>query len=139
MADLQRFIDAQKTDYAIALAEIKNGRKRSHWMWYIFPQIQGLGHSDMAKRYAINSIDEAEEYLNDEVLGQRLIEICTELLRLENNDANAIFGDPDDLKLKSSMTLFASLPDAYPVFESLLEKFFDGAKDERTLHLLGEG
>jgi uncharacterized protein (DUF1810 family) len=123
MSDLQRFIDAQETDYPIALGEIKNGRKRSHWMWYIFPQIQGLGHSDTAKLYAIKNIDEAEDYMNDPVLGQRLIEICTALLQLETSDAYQIFGSPDDLKLKSSMTLFASLPDAYPVFQSVLEKY----------------
>ncbi|MCC8423711.1 DUF1810 domain-containing protein [Mucilaginibacter sp. UR6-11] len=138
MSNLQRFINAQETDYAAALNEIKNGRKRSHWMWYIFPQLQGLGHSDTAKYYAIKDIDEAEAYIKDSVLGQRLIEICTELLKLQSDDAYEIFGSPDDLKLKSSMTLFASLPDAYPVFQSVLQKFFNGQPDEKTLHLLGE-
>ncbi len=138
MEDLERFINAQEQEYAIALAEIKNDRKRSHWMWYIFPQIQGLGFSEMAKRYGIKNIDEAEAYMQHPVLGQRLIEICTELLQLKSNDAYAIFGSPDDLKLKSSMTLFASLPDAYPVFKSILDKFFNGESDSKTLHLIGE-
>lgn len=138
MDDLQRFIDAQENDYAIALAEIKNGRKRSHWMWYIFPQIQGLGFSETSKRYAIKDLDEAEAYIKHPVLGQRLIEICTGLLNLKSNDAYQIFGSPDDRKLRSSMTLFASLPDAYPVFKSVIDKFFNGAMDSATLHLLGE-
>ncbi|MDB5002573.1 MAG: calpastatin [Mucilaginibacter sp.] len=138
MEDLERFIKAQEQDYAIALAEVKNGRKRSHWMWYIFPQIQGLGFSEMAKRYGIKSLDEAEAYIQHPVLGQRLIEICTALLQLKSNDAYAIFGSPDDMKLKSSMTLFASLPDAYPVFQSILDKFFNGEPDSKTLHLIGE-
>lgn len=138
MDDLQRFIDAQAGDYADALAEIKHGRKRSHWMWYVFPQLQGLGFSEMSKRYAIKNLDEAEAYINHPVLGQRLIEICTELLNLETNNAHEVFGSPDDLKLRSSMTLFASLPDAYPVFKSVLDKFFGGAMDKATLHMLGE-
>jgi len=138
MEDLERFINAQEQEYAIALAEIKNDRKRSHWMWYIFPQIQGLGFSEMSKRYAIKSLDEAEAYMQHPVLGQRLIEICTALLQIKSNDAHAIFGNPDDLKLKSSMTLFASLPDAYPVFQSVLDKFFNGETDSQTLHLIGE-
>lgn len=138
MDDLQRFIDAQERDYADALAEIKKGRKRTHWMWYIFPQIQGLGFSEMSKRYAIKDLDEAEAYINHPVLGQRLIEICSELLKLQSNGAHEIFGSPDDMKLRSSMTLFASLPDAYPVFKSVIDKFFNGEMDNATLQLLGE-
>ncbi|MDB5156098.1 MAG: calpastatin [Mucilaginibacter sp.] len=138
MDDLQRFIDAQEADFTIALAEIKNGRKRSHWMWYIFPQLRGLGSSDNAMYYGIQNIDEAEEYINHPVLGQRLMEICLALLQLKSNNANEIFGSPDDLKLRSSMTLFASLPDAYPVFQSVLEKFFNGEPDDKTLRLIGE-
>ncbi len=138
MADLKRFIDAQEKTYDNALAEVKAGRKITHWMWFIFPQISGLGASDTSRFYAIKNIDEAEAYIKDPILGQRLIEICIELLRLETDDAYAIFGDPDDMKLRSSMTLFASLPDAYPVFRSVLEKFFDGENDEKTMHLLGE-
>lgn len=139
MDDLQKFIDAQEDDYATALSEIQNGRKRSHWMWYIFPQIQGLGFSGMSKRYAIKDLDEAEAYINHPVLGQRLIEICSALLELDSNDPHAIFGSPDDMKLRSSMTLFASLPDAYPVFKSVLDKYFNGDMDDATLRLLGEG
>jgi uncharacterized protein (DUF1810 family) len=138
MDDLQRFIDAQESDYANALAEIKKGRKRTHWMWYIFPQILGLGFSEMSKRYAIKDLDEAEAYINHPILGQRLIEICSELLKLQSNDAHEIFGSPDDMKLRSSMTLFAALPDAYPVFKSVIDKFFNGAMDGATLRLLGE-
>src|SRR6186713_3261128 len=114
--NLERFIDAQEASYEIALSEIKSGRKRSHWMWYIFPQIQGLGFSDISKFYAIKDLDEAENFLNHPVLGKRLIDICNELLALPGNDANAILGSPDDLKLKSSMTLFASLNNSNGVF-----------------------
>ncbi|HEU5052309.1 MAG TPA: DUF1810 domain-containing protein [Hanamia sp.] len=135
---LQRFINAQERDYQIALSEIQKGRKRSHWMWYIFPQIKGLGFSQTSKFYAIKNINEAEEYLADPVLGKRLIEISSELLKLKTNDANQVFGSPDDLKLKSSMTLFGSLPNTDPVFEYVLKKFFDGEKDEKTLRILSE-
>ena len=135
---LQRFIDAQQSDYENALSEIKNGRKRSHWMWYIFPQIKGLGLSETSKFYAIKNISEAEEYVAHPVLGKRLIDISNELLNLQTNDAKQVFGSPDDLKLKSSMTLFASLLKSNPVFESVLQKFFQGQKDEKTLHILSE-
>ena len=96
--NLERFVNAQKQDFQIALSEIKNGRKRSHWMWYIFPQIQGLGFSDTSKFYAIKNLDEADEFLRHPVLGTRLIVICNELLVLPGNNATAIFGSPDDLK-----------------------------------------
>ncbi|MGN6603866.1 MAG: DUF1810 domain-containing protein [Ginsengibacter sp.] len=135
---LQRFIDAQERDYQIALSEIQKGRKRSHWMWYIFPQIKGLGFSETSKFYAIKNIGEAEEFLADPVLGKRLIEISKELLKLKTNDANQIFGSPDDLKLKSSMTLFASVPNSDRVFQSVLEKYFNGQKDTRTLKIISE-
>lgn len=131
--NLKRFIEAQETDYAIALSEVKNGRKQSHWMWYIFPQIQGLGFSETSKFYAIKDVNEAEEFLRHPVLGSRLIDICHQLLALKSNDANRIFGSPDDVKLKSSMTLFSSLPDTNPVFQLVLDKFFNGTKDNRTL------
>ncbi len=139
MADdnLQRFIDAQQRDYAIALREIKNGRKQSHWMWYIFPQVQGLGFSSTSKYYAIKDLNEATAYLKHDVLGTRLIEICNELLTLKINDAHKIFGSPDDMKLKSSMTLFAALQNTNPVFQSVLDKFFNGNKDSRTLEIIG--
>jgi uncharacterized protein (DUF1810 family) len=135
---IERFLDAQKTDYAIALSEIKNGRKRSHWMWYIFPQIQGLGFSETSKYYAIKDIAEAGAFLNHPVLGERLVSICKALLDLKENKANGIFGSPDDIKLKSSMTLFASVPKADPVFQSVLDKFFDGKQDRATLRLISE-
>jgi uncharacterized protein (DUF1810 family) len=135
---LQRFLDAQATDYAQALAEIKNGRKRSHWMWYIFPQIQGLGFSSTSKHYAIQDLAEATAYLQHPVLGKRLVEISTALLGLAGSDANRVFGSPDDLKLKSSMTLFAAVPGADAVFEKVLAKFFGGVRDGKTLQLLGK-
>ena len=112
---LQRFIDAQEKDYETALAEISQGRKRSHWIWYIFPQIQGLGFSETSKFYAIKNIDEAAEYLKHPVLGERLIRICHALIKNPGDDANKILGSPDDMKLKSSMTLFAALPGRYNV------------------------
>jgi uncharacterized protein (DUF1810 family) len=135
---LKRFIQAQEADYKIALSEIKNGRKQSHWMWYIFPQVQGLGFSETSRYYAIKDINEAEEFLKHPVLGSRLIQICHELVKLKSNDANAIFGSPDNVKLKSSMTLFSSLDNTDPVFQSVLDKFFNGAKDKRTLQILGK-
>ncbi|TGE15787.1 DUF1810 domain-containing protein [Hymenobacter elongatus] len=134
---LHRFLTAQETAYTQALQEIKAGRKRSHWMWYIFPQLQGLGFSETSKLYAIQGRQEAEAYLKHPVLGSRLVSICQELLKLESGDANRIFGAPDDLKLKSSMTLFSSL-DSNPVFQAVLEKFFRGSPDDKTLALLGK-
>lgn len=133
---LQRFIDAQQSDYETALSEIKRGRKQSHWMWYIFPQIQGLGFSATSKLYAIRNLQEAQEYLIHPLLGKRLKEITDALINLPSNNAHEIFGSPDDVKLKSSMTLFASLPDADPVFESALKRFFKGEKDAKTLSII---
>jgi uncharacterized protein (DUF1810 family) len=134
--NLQRFVDAQQSDYSIALSEIKNGKKRSHWMWYIFPQIFGLGSSETSRFYAIKSIDEAEEFLRHRLLGKRLIEICNALAQLATNDAHAVFGSPDDLKLQSSMTLFSILPETDPVFDAVLEKFFKGKKDKKTIDII---
>ena len=134
---LQRFLDAQATAYPTALAEIQAGRKRSHWMWYIFPQIQGLGVSSTSHYYALRDAAEAEAYLRHPVLGPRLVEISGELMRLPDSDAGRVFGSPDDLKLRSSMTLFAALPGADPVFRAVLDKYFGGVPDERTLQLLG--
>ena len=133
--NLKRFVDAQHNDYNIALAEIKNGRKRSHWMWYIFPQIGGLGFSETSRFYGIKNKDEALAFLHHPVLGERLINICNALLSLPQNDAHNIFGSPDDLKLKSCMTLFASLQ-ANPVFDNVLQKFFGGKRDDNTLRIL---
>jgi uncharacterized protein (DUF1810 family) len=125
-------------DYPIALAEIKNGRKRSHWMWYIFPQITGLGFSSTSQFYAIKDIDEANAYLKHPVLGYRLVEITTALLELPTNDARQIFGFPDDMKLRSSVTLFLQIKNASPVFQKVLNKFFNGQPDEQTLQILKE-
>ncbi len=133
---LQRFIDAQENDYEIALTEIEQGRKRSHWMWYIFPQVQGLGSSETSKFYAIKNIEEAEEYLKHPVLGERLIRICTALMNNTGNDAHKIFGSPDDRKLQSSMTLFAQLPGTDAIFQKVLDKFFNGTKDNKTIEIL---
>ena len=134
--NLERFIDAQEASYEIALSEIKSGRKKSHWMWYIFPQVQGLGFSETSKFYAIKDIGEAKAFLEHPVLGERLVRICNALLHLESDNAHNIFGSPDDLKLRSSMTLFSSL-NINPVFRKLLEKFFNGKKDDKTLQIIG--
>lgn len=136
MSELKRFKDAQARDYATALAEVKKGRKRSHWMWYIFPQLAGLGATDTSRHYAIKNLQEATDYLTDQELGYRLTEICKALLALETDDAHAIFGSPDDLKLRSCMTLFDAVPATFPVFAQVLDKFYNGKRDERTLQLL---
>ncbi|EKE44906.1 hypothetical protein OCGS_0941 [Oceaniovalibus guishaninsula JLT2003] len=135
MDDLERFIDAQRATYATALAEIEAGAKRSHWMWYVFPQLRGLGQSEMAYRFGIAGRDEAARYLAHGVLGPRLVRIAEAMLAHDGRDAAAILGPVDALKLRSSMTLFASLPDAPPVFGAVLDTFFDGP-DPRTLDLL---
>jgi uncharacterized protein (DUF1810 family) len=136
--DLARFVEAQAGDYETALAEIRAGRKRSHWMWYIFPQIDGLGFSSMARRYAIKSLDEARAYLDYPVLGPRLVEITEAALAVEGRSAHEIFGSPDDMKLRSCATLFARAASEGSVFSRLLDRFFDGEPDVRTLELLGE-
>ena len=134
--NLQRFVEAQRGVYEQALAEIAAGRKRSHWMWFIFPQIAGLGSSPMSVRYAITSSDEARGYLEHDLLGPRLIECADAVLALESASATAVFGYPDDLKLKSSATLFAAVSDPDSVFERVLEKWFAGERDRRTLAAL---
>ena len=136
--NLERFVEAQQSDYAIALSEIKAGRKQSHWMWYVFPQVLGLGYTSTSITYGISNLDEAAAYLDHEILGKRLIEISNALLMLETNDAHKVFGSPDNMKLRSSMTLFSLVPGADKVFEEVLDKFFNGRKDERTLQLLNE-
>lgn len=136
MSNLKRFLDAQAGDYLTALSEIAGGRKRSHWMWYIFPQIGGLGYSEMAERYAINGLPEATAYLQHQVLGTRLIEISKALLKLPGNNANAVMGSPDDLKLRSSMTLFSLVAGADPVFVEVIQKYFNGERDKATLQLI---
>ena len=136
MNDLKRFLEAQETDYETALAEIEGGRKQSHWMWYIFPQIAGLGFSSTSKFYAIKDRNEAVNYLAHPVLGKRLVEISNALLEIERKTASQIFGSPDDAKLKSSMTLFGALDDTNPVFQKVLDKYFNGAQDDKTLELI---
>lgn len=133
---LDRFLVAQENSYDNALREIRAGRKRSHWMWYIFPQLAGLGMSYTAQLYAIKDLDEAREYISHPLLGARLVEISVALLELESSDATAVMGYPDDLKLRSCMTLFQLVSDS-PVFGQVLDKFYGGAKDTRTLSLLG--
>ena len=135
--DLQRFHKAQKFDYPVALGEIKNGRKESHWMWYIFPQLKELGYSSTAKYYGLTK-DEAKAYINDEILKSRLIEISQALLELTSSNATEILGYPDDLKLKSCMTLFSEIALEIEVFDQVLQKFFSGKKDDKTLKLLGK-
>jgi uncharacterized protein (DUF1810 family) len=134
-SELGRFLTAQEKDYPTALAELRRGRKQSHWMWYIFPQIQGLGHSSMAQRYAIRDLAEAAEYLAHPVLGSRLVEISKVLLNLSGNNATAVMGSPDDLKLRSCMTLFSMVTGADPVFSDVLAKFFNSKADERTVEI----
>jgi uncharacterized protein (DUF1810 family) len=136
---LQRFVDAQRADYARALAEVRRGRKQSHWMWYVFPQLAGLGHSATAQHYAIRSLDEAKAYLAHPVLGPRLIECCASLLAVEGRSAHEVFGSPDDLKLCSCATLFGEVTPAGSVFEQVLDRYFAGVRDERTLQLLRSG
>jgi uncharacterized protein (DUF1810 family) len=129
--DLQRFVDAQAPVFEQVCAELREGRKRSHWMWFIFPQIEGLGHSETARRFAISSREEAEAYLKHPILGPRLRE-CTRLVNLvERRSIEQIFGYPDDLKFRSSMTLFANVPCKNKVFQEALQKYFGGKPAER--------
>jgi len=132
--DLSRFTSAQAGVYDQALAELKAGRKRSHWMWFVFPQIAGLGSSPTARRYAIASLAEARAYLADPVLGPRLIESATALLAVEGRTAEEILGYPDDLKLRSSMTLFARAAPQSKVFQEVLDRYYDGKPDPQTLN-----
>lgn len=134
--DLQRFLDAQTGCYAEALAELNQGEKRTHWMWFIFPQFAGLGSSPMAQRYAIRSRAEAAQYLRHPVLGVRLRECSEALLGVQGKPIDTILGFPDNLKLQSSMTLFASIDGADPVFAQVLERYFQGEQDAKTLQLL---
>lgn len=138
MRDLERFIQAQAYNYKDALREMQNGRKQSCWMWYVFPQIHGLGFSSMAREYELDSIEEARAYLAHPVLGQRLIEICQTVLLISSDDARYVFGVPDNMKLRSSMTLFEQADPKQPIFGQILDKFFRGERDERTLKILRE-
>ena len=134
--DLTRFLEAQERVYAVALAELRAGRKRSHWMWYIFPQFKGLGYSTTSQQYAIKSRAEAEAYLQDPVLGPRLVECMEAVLGISGKSAYDILGSPDDLKLRSCATLFATVSPAGSVFERLLVQYFQGQPDPKTLSLL---
>lgn len=131
--DLERFVQAQEPVYATVLAELRAGHKRSHWMWFIFPQIAGLGRSEMAQRYAIASGDEAAAYLAHPVLGARLRECAGLVAKHEDLSAEEIFGHPDDLKFRSSMTLFADVAPDEAVFQDCIDKYFDGDPDDATL------
>lgn len=135
--DLNRFVKAQADDYDRALSEIRSGRKRSHWMWYIFPQYEGLGYSATSRHYSIKSRAEAEAYLSHPVLGPRLTECVEAVLGVEGRSAFDIFGYPDELKLKSSATLFACVSPPGSVFHQLLDQYFGDERDEQTLRLLG--
>ncbi len=136
--DLKRFVQAQASSFEEALAEIKNGRKRSHWIWFIFPQFEGLGYSAMSRRYSIKSAAEASAYLAHPLLGPRLTTCAKALLGIEKKSAHEIFGSPDDMKLKSCATLFASVSPEGSVFHQLLTKYFQGESDSKTLQLLRE-
>ena len=133
---LDRFIVAQEKMYPIALKELKSGKKRSHWMWYIFPQLRGLGMSAMAHTYGISGFDEAKAYLEHPVLSERIYELCGALLEHKDKSAYEIFGDIDEMKLKSSMTLFALTNEDYTIFDEVLDCFFEGAMDEATVKLI---
>jgi uncharacterized protein (DUF1810 family) len=136
--DLNRFMSAQEGIYDRVLAELRGGRKRTHWMWYVFPQIDGLGHSETTRHYAVKSMEEARRYLAHPVLGARLVESAEAVLAVEGLSASDIFGHPDDWKLQSSMTLFALVAEPGSVFERVLEKYFQGKRDSRTLQLAGD-
>lgn len=134
--DLNRFTLAQEKIYARVLEELQNGHKESHWMWFIFPQIDGLGRSPTAKRYAIKSLDEATAYLDHPLLGQRLLQCSEALMNIHGKSASEIFGYPDEWKLRSCMTLFAAIADAGSVFARVLAKYFKGEPDQRTMKIL---
>ena len=137
--DLSRFIKAQENSYEEALSEIKSGRKKGHWMWFIFPQFKGLGFTETSNYYSIKDLDEAKRYLSHPILGERLKLITKELLALNENNPNKVFGSPDDLKLKSSMTLFAVIDASQEnIFNAALDKLFNGQTDHNTLTLIKE-
>jgi uncharacterized protein (DUF1810 family) len=134
--NLNRFIDAQKYIYEQVISELSNGNKQTHWMWFIFPQINGLGRSSIAELYSIKNKEEAIAYLENPILGKKIRE-CTEIiLNINGKTASQIFGFPDDMKLKSSMTLFAYISDSHSIFHRVLDKYFDGKEDKKTLDLL---
>ena len=134
--NLERFVDAQNGAYERALSELRAGHKRSHWMWFIFPQIAGLGSSFMAEKYAVRSAEEAAAYLADPVLGSRLLRCVDAVLAIEGISAHEVFGSPDDFKLRSSMTLFAAISEHGSPFHKVIDKFYRGEFDDRTIQLL---
>ena len=136
MSDLKRFVEAQEHSFFRAPKEIRNGRKQSHWMWYIFPQIQGLGYSPTATKYAIRDIQEAKDYLHNGILGPRLEETCRATLEVDSDDPGIVFGYPDDLKLRSCMTLFEAADPGNGLFSMVLDKYFNGERDQKTLDIL---
>jgi uncharacterized protein (DUF1810 family) len=136
--DLARYVDAQRDDYERALSEIRSGHKDTHWMWYIFPQLDGLGSSPTARRYSIKSLPEASAYLAHPVLGARLLECSETVLSVEGLSALDIFGHPDDWKLRSCATLFVAVSKPDSVFHRILEKYFGGQPDDKTLRLLAK-
>ncbi len=144
MTELQRFIDAQNYGYSFgenyqtALAEIRNGKKETHWMWYIFPQIKGLGFSEITSYFSIQSLSEAKDYISHDILRERLVEICEALMSLETNDPMVVFGNPDAFKLRSCMTLFIEADPEITIFQQVLDKFCMGSLDDKTINLLGK-
>jgi len=134
--NLNRFLEAQMTTYEGAMLELARGRKESHWVWYIFPQIEGLGRSDTAKFYSIKSLEEGRAYLGHPLLGPRLIEACEILLSLKDASMDEVMGFPDDLKLLSSMTLFETLSDSNSIFTKIIELYFDDVRDDAPLKIL---
>lgn len=134
--NLNRFVIAQEKVYDTALSELRNGEKLTHWMWFIFPQIEGLGITPTSKYYAIKNLEEARQYLHHPVLGARLLECAEAVLAVQGSSASDIFGYPDYLKLKSSMTLFSSVADTDSVFVHILDKYFNGERDMKTVELL---
>ena len=136
--NLNRFIEAQMTTYEGAMLELARGRKDSHWIWYVFPQIEGLGRSDTAKLYSIKSLEEGKAYLRHPLLGPRLIEACEIILSLKDVSMDEVMGFPDDLKLLSSMTLFEALSDSNSIFTKVIDVYFDSERDEISLKLIKE-
>lgn len=136
MWNLERFVLVQQRNYGDALRELRSGKKRSHWIWYVFPQIRGLGDSFMSRKYALSGLEEARAYLAHPVLGPRLLECCQAVLAIPSGDPWAVFGSPDDMKFRSCLTLFALAQPSQPIFEELLDKFYDGRKDPRTIQIL---
>jgi len=135
--DLNRFVKAQEAVFENVLRELENGQKKSHWMWFIFPQIEGLGYSEITRYYSIKSLEEARQYLNHPILGPRLLKCTETVLAIDGKTVSEIFGSPDDMKFKSSMTLFACVTESEALFTQVLEKYFDGERDKKTEFLLG--